>query len=65
MDLNMMKLHHPKKPCQLPGLNGQVTEPDFRTDEYQRQKIAGRFGVSLATAGTLAAIAGFSDGERR
>jgi hypothetical protein len=59
-----MKLHHPPKSCQ-PGLNGRLTQPDFRTDEYRRQKIAARFGVSPDTAGTIASLAGFSDGERR
>ena len=43
---------------------GRLTEPDFRIDEYQRRKIAQRFGVSLATAGTIITMAGFADGER-
>ena len=56
-----MTIHHPPKKRQQ---SDRLAQPDFRTDEYQRQKIANRFGVSLATAGTIVANAGFSDGER-
>jgi len=60
-----VKLHHPSKKCQCRGRSDSLTKPDFRTDVYQRQKIAARFGVSPDTAGTIAALAGFTDGERR
>ena len=60
-----MKLHHLPKSYQLSGLAGRLMEPDFRIDEYQRWKIAARFGVSLDTARTIAALAGFSDGGQR
>jgi hypothetical protein len=60
-----MKIHHPCRKCQCRGRFVKAGEPDFRTDEYQRQKIVARFGVSPDTAGIIATLAGFTDGERR
>jgi hypothetical protein len=65
MDLNVMKLHHPPKKCQLPGLADRLADPDFCSFDYRRRLIARRCRVSLATAETIITNAGFSDGERR
>jgi hypothetical protein len=64
-NLTLRLLPYSHKKLYFPDSTGRLTEPDFRIDEYQRQKIARRFGVSLATAGTIIAMAGFADGERR
>lgn len=58
-----MKLHHPRKERQRSGQS--VAGPDFCTNEYRVRRIAGQCRVSLATAETIIANAGFSDGERR
>ena len=60
-----MKLYHPPKKCQLPGLTDRLADSDFCHDDYRRRLISGRYRVSLATADTIIANAGFSDGERR
>ena len=60
-----MKLHHPPKKCQLPGLADRFADPDFCSDDYRRRLIASRYRVSLATAETIIANAGFSNGDRR
>jgi hypothetical protein len=64
MDLNTMKLHHHPKTNQLPDPTCQRTNLDLRTADYQRQKIADQYGVSLSVAGILAEMV-FSVGERR
>jgi hypothetical protein len=60
-----MQLHHPPKKCQRPGQSDRLASPDFCTNEYRVRRIAGQCRVSLATAETIIANAGFSDGERR
>jgi hypothetical protein len=58
-----MKIHHSRKKCQRPGQSDAGS--DFCTNEYRLRRIAGQCRVSLATAETIIANAGFSDGERR
>jgi hypothetical protein len=60
-----VKLHQPSKKCQRPGQSDRLADPDFSTNEYRVRRIAGQCRVSLATAETIIANAGFSDGERR
>lgn len=59
-----MKLYHPRMKCQPPGRSDSV-DPSFCTNEYRVRRIAGQCRVSLATAETIIANAGFADGERR
>jgi hypothetical protein len=63
-NLNIMKLHHPSKRCQLPDLIDRPTHQDFCTADYRLRLIASRFRVSLSTAETIITNAGFSNGER-
>jgi hypothetical protein len=60
-----MKLYHPRMKCQPPDQSDRPADPDFCTNEYRVRRIAGQCRVSLATAETIIANAGFSDGERR
>jgi hypothetical protein len=64
MDLNIMKLYHPSKPRQLPDLLDRFAHQDFCTADYRLRLIADRYRLSLATAGTIIANGGFSDGEQ-
>jgi hypothetical protein len=57
-----MKLHHPSKRCQLPDLIDRLAHQDFCTADYRLRLIAHRCRVSLATAETIIANAGFSNG---
>jgi hypothetical protein len=59
-----MKLHHPSKRCQLPDLIDRLAHQDFCTADYRLRLIAHRCRVSLATAETIIANAGFSNGGR-
>lgn len=60
-----MKLHHPLKKCQLPELFDRLADQDFCAEDYRLRRIADRCRVSLATAETIVANAGFCSGERR
>lgn len=65
MDLNVMKLHHKAKLCQLPDLFDWVVEQDRRVADHRVRWVARRCRVPFATAEAIIANAGFSDGERR
>ncbi len=56
-----MKVHHPPKRCQLPDLFEWATEKEFRSADPRTRWVARHCRVSLATAATLVAIAGFSN----
>jgi hypothetical protein len=60
-----VKLHESPNKRQCPGQFNRFVDPDFCTHEYRVRRIAGQCRVSLATAETIVANAGFSDGERR
>jgi len=59
-----MNLYHRSKRCQLPDLIDRFGHQDFCIADYRLRLIADRYRVSLATAGTIIANAGFSNGER-
>jgi hypothetical protein len=63
MDLNIMKLHHKANYCQLPDLFDWVAELDRRAADHRVRWLARHCRVSLATAATLATLAGFSNKE--
>src|ERR1035437_1672679 len=63
MELDIMTLHHKAKRCQLPDLFDWVTERDSRVADHRVRWVARRCRVPFATAETIIANAGFSDGE--
>ena len=65
MDIDIMTLHHKAERCQLPDLFDWVTEQDSRVTDHRVRWVARRCRVPFATAETIIANAGFSDGERR
>jgi hypothetical protein len=58
-----MKVHHPSKSGQLPDLFDWNSEMERRPVDHRTRWVARRCRVSLATAATLVAIAGFSNRE--
>jgi hypothetical protein len=60
-----MKVHHPPKSCQLPDLFDWAANRDICVSDHRVRWVARRCRVSPATAETIIANAGFSDGERR
>ena len=59
-----MKVYHSRTQCQPPGQSDN-SDPAFYINDYRVRRIAGQCRVSLATAKTIIANAGFADGERR
>jgi len=60
-----MKLHRPSKRYQCPDLFDWLADQDRRAANHTTRWVARRCRVTLATAETIIANAGFRDGERR
>jgi hypothetical protein len=63
--ISPMKVHHPSKSRQLPDLFDWAAHRDICVYDHRVRWVARRCRVSRATAETIIANAGFSDGERR